>query len=146
MENETPNPNIEEHSQENPLLKFIKSTSWSIPFIALVVLLVVFSLRLINNADIGFHLKGGQWILENFKFPGNDVFTYTVNTHEYIDMQWLYQVLIFSVQSIFGYAGLTILNVLFILTTFYLLYRVMQFREVPLPLIIIILFTILLVV
>ena len=144
MENET--PNVEEHLQENPLLKFIKSTSWSIPFIALVVLLVVFSLRLINNADIGFHLKGGQWILENFKFPGNDVFTYTVNTHEYIDMQWLYQVLIFSVQSIFGYAGLTILNVLFILTTFYLLYRVMQFREVPLPLIIITLFTILLVV
>lgn len=67
MENET--PNVEEHLQENPLLKFIKSTSWSIPFIALVVLLVVFSLRLINNADIGFHLKGGNGYWKISSFP-----------------------------------------------------------------------------
>lgn len=144
MEQETSNQ--EEVKQENPLLNFIKSTNWSIPFISLIILTIAFSLRLINNADIGFHLKAGQWILENFKFPGNDVFTYTVNTHEYIDMQWLYQVLIFIVQSIFGYAGLTFLNVILILASFYLLYRVLQFRKVPLSFIVISLFLILLVV
>lgn len=142
----TKEPTTPEVVKDNFLLTFIKSTSWSIPFIALIVLTIAFSLRLINNADIGFHLKGGQWILENLKFPGNDVFTYTVNSHEYIDMQWLYQVLIYLVQSVFGYSGLTILNILLILTSFYFLYRVMQVREVPLPVIILSLFLVLMVI
>lgn len=144
MESEKVTP--EEVNKSNPLINFIKSSSWSIPFLALIVLLIAFSLRLINNPDIGFHLKGGQWIIENFKFPGNDVFTYTVNSHEYIDMQWLYQVLIYLVQSVFGYAGLTILNVLLILTVFYLLFRVMRFREVPISIIVLSLFLVLLVI
>lgn len=143
MTKETINPEV---TKENALVSFLKSTSWSIPFIALIVLIITFSLRLINNADIGFHLKGGQWILENLKFPANDVFTYTVNSHEYIDMQWLYQVIIYLVQNIFGYEGMTIFNVLLILTVFYLLYRVMQVREVPLPITILSLFLVLMVI
>ena len=136
--------NLEESPKSNNIvLNFIKSTNWSIAFIALVVLTIVFSLRLINNADIGFHLRGGEWIVDNLEFPSKDVFTYTSTTNDYIDMQWLYQVIMYTVQSIFGYAGMTIFNILLILTAFYLLFRLMLYRKVPMPLIVLSLFLVL---
>jgi hypothetical protein len=124
------------HPDENRILNFIKTTNWAIPLIALGILIVVFSLKQINNPDIGFHLKGGEWIIDNLKFPDKDVFTYTSTSKDYIDMQWLYQVMMYTVQSLAGYTGMTIFNVLLILTAFYLLYRLMLYRNVPLPIII----------
>ena len=118
-------------------LNYVKTSIWTIPFLTLIGLIVVFALRLINNADIGFHLRGGQWILQNLSFPGKDVFTYTVNTHDYIDMQWLYQVIIYLVQTVSGYIGMTIFNVILILAAFYFFYRIMQLREIPLSLIVV---------
>ncbi len=118
-------------------LNYVKTSIWTIPFLTLIGLIVVFALRLINNADIGFHLRGGQWILQNLSFPGKDVFTYTVNTHDYIDMQWLYQVIIYLVQTVSGYIGMTISNVILILAAFYFFYRIMQLREIPLSLIVV---------
>ena len=109
----------ENHSIYDKFLTYVKSSVWTIPFLTLLGLIIVFALRLINNADIGFHLKGGQWILQNFAVPHKDVFTYTVNTHDYIDMQWLYQVIMYLVQSVSGYVGMTIFNVILILAAFY---------------------------
>lgn len=144
MENST---NLEHQeileTKENKLLNFIRSTNWSIAFLALILLTIIFSLKQINNPDIGFHLRSGQWIVENLEFPSKDVFTYTSTSNDYIDMQWLYQVVMYAVQSAFGYAGLTIINVLLILLSFYLLYRLMVFRQVQMPVIVSTLFLVL---
>ena len=127
----------ESPSLQDKFVNYVKSSVWTIPFLTLIGLIIVFALRLINNADIGFHLKGGQWILQNFAFPHKDVFTYTVNTHDYIDMQWLYQIIMYLVESVSGYVGMTIFNVILILTAFYFFYRIMQVREIPVSLIVI---------
>ena len=68
-----------------------------------------------TSQDLGFHLRTGQWILEEGAFPGKDVFTYTANQSDYIDLHWLYQVVLYLADSVFGYAGLTFLNVRLIL-------------------------------
>ncbi len=38
---------------------------------------------------MGFHLRAGQWILQNHAFPDKDLFTYTVNQNDYVDLHWL---------------------------------------------------------
>lgn len=106
--------------------KDIVRSPWFIPIIATFLLIILLSLRLIIDLDLGFHLRGGQWMLENHSFHHYDVFTYTVNDHEYIAMYWLYQIILFLVYQLFSYAGISILNSIFLVITFYLVFLRMK--------------------
>ena len=106
-------------------------SKWLLPLVFLTILIVLFSFREIYNYDLGFHLRGGQWITENLSVPDKDVYTYTVNNNEYVDMHWLYQVMVYGIYSLFSYTGVTLMNTIFILIVFYLLFKRMMFYGVP---------------
>ena len=111
------------------IFRQIKSLSVSniITLSFLFTLVIVLGFRQIYSPDIGFHLKTGHWILQNFEFPGNDVFTYTVGTHKYIDLQWLYQITIAIIDTLFGEFGLVASNAFLIVACFILvLFRIMR--------------------
>jgi len=93
-----------------------------VPLCLVGILVVVFSLRQLSDADLGFHLKGGKWIIENKAFPSNDTYTYTVSQNEYIDLHWFFQVLLYGIYSMTGYSGLSIYNMLLAVILFGLLF------------------------
>lgn len=95
--------------------KFFRSYS-ELSLLSIFILGIILSLRTILDIDIGFHLRGGEWILQNLSFHKFDVFTYTVNQNEYIAIHWLYQVIIFFVFKLFNYAGLSFFNLILILS------------------------------
>ena len=64
---------------------------------------------------MGIHLKAGQWIVQNHEVPGKDAFTFTVNEHDYIDMEWLYQVGCYLLYQVAGYFGISLIHFLLIL-------------------------------
>jgi tetratricopeptide (TPR) repeat protein len=72
----------------------------------------------IFEADIGFHLRAGQWILDNGRWPETDPFTYTVSDHTYIDVQWLYQVALLELHNLGGAAALVIAHAILITAAF----------------------------
>ncbi len=81
--------------------------------------------RLIHSPDIGFHIKAGNWIIDNLHFPVKDTFTYTLNQNDYIDIYWLYQVVFAFVNRWSGESGIVVLNALLVLVTLALcLYRI----------------------
>jgi hypothetical protein len=86
--------------------------------VALFAFIVVVSFQQIFSPDIGFHLKGGQWILENGRFPSTDQFTYTSSSHEYIDLHWIYQITFYTASKFFGEFGIAILNTILLLFSF----------------------------
>ena len=90
-------------------------------------------MRKIANYDLGFHLAGGRWIIENMAFPVKDMFTYTVSANDYLDIQWLYQVVMFSVQSFTGDHGLTIFNAAAITFVFFLMLKRNNVNDVYIP-------------
>jgi hypothetical protein len=91
----------------------------------LLVLVIIFSFRQIYSLDIGFHLKTGLWILQNLEFPAKDMFSYAVGTHNYIDLQWLYQVSNAVITTYFGELGLVAGNAILIAGCFILaLFRI----------------------
>lgn len=100
----------------------IVTSNWFLPLACVFLLIIVLALRLIADIDLGFHLRGGQWMLENHSFHRTDVYTYTVNQNEYIAMYWLYQILNYVLYTITGYAGLVILNALLIAFVFFLVF------------------------
>lgn len=105
----TPEPSVRSSFHLNP---------WFLALGACFLLLILFACRKDVDYDLGFHLRAGQWILQNHAFPSKDTFTYTVNQNDYIDLHWLYQVGIYLLFGLTGYAGLSVMNILLILTVF----------------------------
>ena len=96
------------------------SDPWFYGLLSCFILLVIFGARLITDFDLGYHLKGGQWILGNHAFPSKDTYTYTVSGHEYVDIHWLYQVALYLLYLIGGYSLITIANIVLIFLVFFL--------------------------
>jgi hypothetical protein len=91
------------------------------PWIAALGLVVaatfLLGLRCVYSPDLGFHLRTGAWILENARFPGREVFSYTVPRATYVDLYWLYQVLQASLERIGGWPLIIVFNAALIVAT-----------------------------
>ena len=83
-------------------------TAWVMVF----VLGGVLGLREIVSPDIGFHLATARWILEHGAMPQTDAFTYTVGSHAYIDLQWIFQLLVYGLHQIGGGTPIVAVTVL----------------------------------
>jgi hypothetical protein len=98
------------------------SNSWLYPLLACFLLIALFNIRMINDADLGFHLKSGRWILENRQVPSTDTYTYTASGRKYLDMEWLYQVALYGGYQAGGYTLLSLAHGALALLAFWLLW------------------------
>src|SRR5665213_2053870 len=83
---------------------------WLYPLIACFLLAALFGTRILYDPDLGFHLKGGQWIVQNFLVPSKDTFTYTASDQDYLDIARLYQVLLYSFYKLGGYSLISLID------------------------------------
>ena len=81
-------------------------------FLPLAGLLVVaaFALRRLDDFDTWWHLAAGRWILENRSIPSTDVLSFTVPTNEWVNLQWLYDLLLYVVYGAGGASSLVLLS------------------------------------
>ncbi len=93
-----------------------------VTILVFLLLIISFAFREIYSPDIGFHLKAGEWIINNLRVPSQDVFTYTASSHDYLDMHWLYQVIIATINKASGEFGLVTFNAFLIIITFSILF------------------------
>jgi hypothetical protein len=105
--------------------------AWLLPTAACFLLAAVFGARRLLYPDLGFHLRGGEWILQNLAFPSVDTYTYTVSGHPYLDIHWLYQVLLYGLFRLGGYAALSLFNAGLILLLLYLTHQRLKLTHVP---------------
>jgi hypothetical protein len=64
----------------------------------------------ISDLDFWWHLKSGQLILQQRAFLHNEVYSFTAAGREYIDHEWLFQVLLFLTYSLTGLTGIILLK------------------------------------
>lgn len=83
---------------------------WLFPLGAACAVSFALGTRLLADNNIGFHLHGGRWILENLAFPDRDTYTYTVGDHQYVDLHWLFQVAVYGIYRLSSYSGLSVAN------------------------------------
>ncbi len=120
--------------QTRPLSASIRSffiNPWSWALISCFLLLVLLSAHTIQDLDLGFHLRSGQWILQNHSFPAKDTFTYTVPDHDYVDGHWLYQVVLYLLFISGSYSLLTLFNVVLIIAVFSFLWARLRLTGTP---------------
>ena len=77
---------------------------------------LILSLFPINDSDIWWHLKTGEWILQNHSIPPHDIFTYTVNPEfRWYDVQWQFQAIAAWVYQLGAWNLLIALRVVWVL-------------------------------
>jgi hypothetical protein len=72
---------------------------------ALVALALSTGVKQIRNPDYWWHLRTGYWIAETGSIPRGDIFTYTVPGAQWIDIHWLFQLVLAGVHALVGRDG-----------------------------------------
>jgi hypothetical protein len=105
---------------------------WFYALVCLFLLLAIFAARLVHDFDFGYHLKGGQWIVQNQVFPEKDTYTYTLSNHEYLDLHWLFQVGLFTLYLIGSYPLIVLATVGLVGLTFLITFLRLRHTGAPL--------------
>jgi hypothetical protein len=84
--------------------------------------LIVFLAAFFKIVDLDFwwHLKTGQIILTDKQIPRADIYSFTVAGREYIDHEWLFQLIQYSTYSIAGEAGIVLLKCALIVAIYWI--------------------------
>ncbi|MBW2039878.1 MAG: tetratricopeptide repeat protein [Deltaproteobacteria bacterium] len=87
------------------------------------ILVLLYGVQRICCFDIWWHLKTGEWILNNHAIPHKDFFSYTFAGHEWTDFEWLFQVIVYPIYSTLGLSGLIVFKALIIAILVFFLYK-----------------------
>lgn len=60
---------------------------------AIALLFLAYTLQTMSTPDIWWQMRAGQLVLQNHAWPSTDLLSYTVPTHEWIELRWVFGVL-----------------------------------------------------
>ncbi len=97
------------------------------------VFILAFSLSCfkVRSFDLPWHLRTGEWIVDNRSVPRTDFYCFVREGQEWIDAQWLYQVVAFESFHLLGEDGLTILNLALVIASLALLLAMVPAGKLP---------------
>lgn len=88
----------------------------------------------VYNPDLWYHLKTGEYICQTKTIPKKDLFSHTAFGREWVAQWWLYDVIVYQVQSHLGFNGLVFLKIVNALLILIVLLITMRRFRVPLTL------------
>ena len=94
-----------------------------------LLLCAVFCLTQLAEVDFYWHLLAGHRILETGRLPVADEFTWTSSGRPWVDLHWLFQVIVARVYRLAGWFGLDLFKVASIVCGFALALRAAQRRR-----------------
>jgi hypothetical protein len=76
----------------------------------------------VNDPDVWWHLRVGEWVVQHRAVPGNDPFSLPGQSQPWVAYSWLYEVLLHYLHGAFGLAGIVVYRVVFSLAIVAALY------------------------
>jgi len=104
-----------------------------LPSISEMVFLGVFLLlalqhgqALLRDGDTGYHIRTGEFIIQNWTIPERDIFSFRSPPIPWIAHEWLAEVIMALVHRVSGLTGIVIFFSFIIATTYLLLFRMLR--------------------
>ncbi|HUQ95954.1 MAG TPA: hypothetical protein VM120_30025 [Bryobacteraceae bacterium] len=113
-----------ENNRSNPLIHLLPSlrdVAFFMP--ALFILLKTAGASHLLEGDTGWHVRTGEWILQNGRVPDKDVFSFTRPGEPWFAWEWLWDVMFAWLHGIGGMAAVVTVSLLLISATTLVLYR-----------------------
>lgn len=120
------------HNDENKARASIW-TRWLIPSIGGVIGIVIFAIvladgnRLVRDGDTGWHIRTGDYILENMEVPSVDIFSHRKYGAPWIAHEWLSDAIFAVVHRIAGVNGVVVFSAGLVALIVVLMFRLLQF-------------------
>ena len=108
------------------------STYWFLPSVSDVIFILIVAIvlsikgNLLGDADTGYHIRAGEYILENFKVPYHDIFSFTTPPIPWTAHEWLSEVIFALVHKISGLSGLVVFMTVVIASVYSLLLKFLR--------------------
>jgi hypothetical protein len=110
-----------------------KNTSVLIPSIVDIIFICLFLLLalsagkdLLSDGDTGYHIRAGEYILETFSIPKDDIFSFITPPLPWTAHEWLSEVIMALVHKAFGLTGVVLFFSFIICLVYYLLYKMIK--------------------
>jgi hypothetical protein len=91
-------------------VRFSLSVAVSVFFGYYVHLLLLPGFSLLQDPDVFWHIRTGQWILEHAQFPTVDIFSYTAQGKPWIPTEWLSEIFLAVAYRAGGWRALVVLT------------------------------------
>ena len=105
-------------------LNYLMPTFGNMIWCVVFILVLLLGRGMMNgDGDLGRHITIGNYILDNWKIPLQDQFSYTMLGQTLTPHEWLAQVLFALAERIAGFNGVVLMCALVIATTFWLVYK-----------------------
>lgn len=79
---------------------------------------------LLNDADTGYHIRAGEYILNNLSIPKKDIFSFISPPIPWTAHEWLSEVIMALVHKAFGLTGIVLFFSFLISLTYFLLFKI----------------------
>ncbi len=118
-------------TRPNPLIHVLPSLTDVAFCMPLVFMFTTFygARALLSDADTGWHIRTGEWILANHRVPRADIFSFTKPGSAWFAWEWLSDVIFASLHQVWGLAGVVLLGMLLLCCSSALLFRLIQRRS-----------------
>lgn len=111
----------------------MKIRGFFIPSIADIIFISIFLYlsfnignSLLNDGDTGYHIKAGEYILENVLVPRHDIFSYHSPPPQWTAHEWLSEVIMAVIHNLSGLTGIVLFFSFLIAFSYYLLFKILK--------------------
>src|SRR5581483_11636625 len=103
------------------------------PVLTAVVLLAIGAAMIypIDDRDVWWLLAAGRYMVDTRSFPTADPFSWSAPGAEWVNHAWAFELVLYGAHRLAGTPGLILLQALFALATFAVLYRVLRAEGLP---------------
>jgi hypothetical protein len=112
----------------NPALRFFPSLT-DVAFLTPIIFIFIKlqgAKSLLGDGDTGWHIRTGEWILQNGRVPDKDIFSFTKPGEVWYAWEWLWDVGAALLHQLGGMAAVIIASIMVLSLTFSMLYRLVR--------------------
>jgi hypothetical protein len=81
---------------------------------------------LLRDGDTGYHIRTGEFIVQNWTIPERDIFSFRSPPVPWVAHEWLSEIIMAIVHRVSGLTGVVIFFSFIIATTYFLLFRMLR--------------------
>ncbi len=91
-----------------------------------IIFIGFLGLFVLADPDYFWHLRTGQYILDNINIPSSDIFSYTFFGSKWVLHEWLFEVILYGVHTITGEFGVKFLAATLTIATLLISYKTIK--------------------
>jgi tetratricopeptide (TPR) repeat protein len=97
-----------------------------LPYILCCIVAFALGVKQLREPDVWWQLLAGRWMLEQGEITRTDVFSFTMAGHPWVNVKWLYEIIIALLEKAAGPEGVILLQAVVNVVIIHILFRTMK--------------------